>query len=293
MDALTETPEIETPSLQTIDYFFHYIKQHLPKMMNFFLNILGLLIFFWIGQKLVKALRKIIRKSLKLRGTEEGVIQFLDAAIKYAGNFILIMLILSKFGITTASVVALLGSAGLTLGLGFQGSLSNLAGGVLILLLKPFKVGDYIKEMNTNLEGTVSNIDLFYTRLLTMDNKTAIIPNGMLSNGSMINVTHQEERRILLKVGISYEADLKKAKELIQALMEKTDGCRPDPDLPVYVKELGDSAVILECRCWTSVDDYWRLNYELTEKIKLAFDQAGIEIPYQKLDVQLREEAKL
>ena len=192
------------------------------KAFQFGLRVLLAVVFFIIGVNLIKFIRKIIRKSMTRANAEVGVIQFADSFTKATLYVLLVTFLASSFGLDAASVVAVLGSAGVAIGLAVQGSLSNLAGGVLILALKPFKVGDYIKEGYSDKEGTVTEIQIFYTKLVTPDNQTVILPNGNLANNSLVNVTTQEARRMDISVGISYKADLKKAKEvLLRVLTEE------------------------------------------------------------------------
>ena len=200
---------------------------------------------------------------------------------------VLVLMLASSFGVDAASIVAVLGSAGVAIGLAIQGSLSNLAGGVLILLLKPFRVGDYILESSGGREGTVTEIQIFYTRLLTPDNKAVILPNGNLANNSIVNMTQQPHRRMDLRVSVSYDADLKLAKETLSGVLEEDPAVLPDMDRLVFVDELGDSAVILGVRCWFKQADFWTGKWRVTENCKLALDQAGIQIPYNQLDVHL------
>lgn len=193
----------------------------------------------------------------------------------------------SSFGLDAASVVAVLGSAGVAIGLAVQGSLSNLAGGVLILALKPFKVGDYIKEGYSDKEGTVTEIQIFYTKLLTPDNQTVILPNGNLANNSLVNVTTQEARRMDISVGISYHADLKKAKDVLLQVLAGDEAVLKDRDYLVYVDSLADSSVMLGVRCWFRQEDFWQGKWRITENCKLKLDENGIEIAFPQLDVHL------
>ena len=189
----------------------------------------------------------------------------------------------------TTSVAAALASCGVAIGLALQGSLSNFAGGVLILVLKPFVVGDYIVEDNKGREGTVKEIQLFYTKLLTVDNKTVIIPNGTLANTSLTNVTAQDKRRLDLSVGISYDADLKKAKELIEGIFRADEDILKEEGINVFVDNLGDSSVVIGARGWVKKDAYWTTKWRLTENIKLTLDENGIEIPFNQVVVHVKE----
>ena len=195
------------------------------------------------------------------------------------------MVVLGRFGITASSVIAVIGSVGLSIGLALQGSLSNFAGGVLILLLKPFVVGDYIREDNNNNEGTVTEIQLFYTKLLTVDNQTVILPNGALSNGSLTNMTQQDKRRIDINVGISYHADIRQAKAVLQKVVDEEEKCLENEQQLVFVNQLGESAVEMGVRVWVRTEDYWATKWRMTENIKYALDENGIELPYPQITV--------
>ncbi len=257
------------------------------KILNLSVRILFAVVFFLIGMQLIKLLRKIIRKSMNRANVELGAIQFVDSFVKAALYAVLTLMLASSFGMDAASIVAVLGSAGVAIGLAIQGSLSNLAGGVLILMLKPFKVGDYIKEGSGGKEGTVEEIQIFYTKLLTPDNQTVILPNGNLANSSLVNVTAQEFRRMDIKVGISYKADLKKAKAVLLEVLQEEEAVQKDKDMLVFVDELGDSSVILGVRCWLAQEDFWQGKWRITENCKLKLEENQIEIPYNQLDVHL------
>lgn len=261
----------------------------IPGILGFALEIVFAVVVYAIGSRIIKFSRKLLRRWLEKTEADVGVRQFLDALLKYVMYFILIVLILTLFGVTAASVVAVVGSAGLTLGLALQGSLSNFAGGVLILLLKPFKVGDYIKEDTHGNEGTVEEISIFYTRLLTVDHNMIVIPNGTLANSSLTNITCTDKRRIDLEFGIAYDADLKLAKEVIQKQAEAEESRMEEEEMTVFVSELGASEVKIGLRIFVKTEDYWKARWRLIENIKLALDACQIEIPYQKIDVQMRE----
>lgn len=259
------------------------------KALNLGIRILFAVIFFLIGVQLIKFVRRIVRKSMEKAGAEIGVTQFVDSFIKAALYVVLAFMLASSVGVDATSIVALLGSAGVAIGLAVQGSLSNLAGGVLILLLKPFKVGDYIFESATGMEGTVAEIQIFYTNLLTSDNKVIVLPNGNLSNNTITNVTASKCRRMNIVVGIAYDADLKKAKEVLQEVLDKDEKTLKDKERLVYVDELAASSVNLGVRCWFATEDFWAGKWRVTENCKYALDAAGIEIPFQQVDVHVKE----
>ena len=265
------------------------IKQFLynmpEKALHLGIRVLLALVFFFVGSQLIKLLRKLVKKSMTKADVELGAIQFVDSFLKTALYIVLILLLANSFGMDAASIVALLGSAGVAIGLAIQGSLSNLAGGVLILTLKPFRVGDYIQESATGKEGTVTEIQIFYTKLLTVDNKTVILPNGTLANNSLVNITAQKFRRLDVTIGVSYKADLKKAKDVLFNILQQDEGVLKEKEMVVFVDDLGSSSVIIGMRGWVKQEDYWMTKWRVTENCKLALDEAGIEIPFNQLDV--------
>lgn len=264
-----------------------YFEGMMPSILGFLMQLVVAVVVLLIGSRLIRFLLKLIRKSLERSRVETGVVTFLCSLVKYALYFILAMIILAQFGVTTSSVVAVLGSAGLTLGLALQGSLANFAGGVLILLLKPFVVGDYIIDNATNQEGTVSSITIFYTKLLTIDNRMILIPNGTLSNSSITNVSHMEKRRIDLLIGVSYEANLAEVKKVFSEVVQKEERILTGEPVDIFVSELADSSVRMGVRVWVKNEDYWATRWKLIEDIKLALDANDISIPYPQLDVKV------
>lgn len=262
-----------------------YVNDHIPDLIAFGMKILFSIIFFLIGMKIISILRKMVRKSLERSNADAGVKQFVDSFLKAGLYALLLIMIVTSLGVEPASIAALLASGGVAIGLALQGSLSNFAGGVLILLLKPFVVGDYIIEDTNKNEGTVKEIQIFYTKLATVDNKTIVIPNGTLANTSLTNVTAKDERRLDLTVGISYEADLKAAKETIEKILREDESVLQTEELIVYVDSLADSAVMIGSRCWVKTNEYWPARWRILEKIKLTLDENGIVIPYPQLVV--------
>lgn len=286
MDAAEATKE----TTEELNTFLVQLQNHSPSLISFGIKVIISLIVFFVGRMVINWVRKIVRKAFERSKADEGVAQFVDSLLKFGLYAILIFSIATNLGVDTASVAAIIASAGVAVGLALQGSLSNFAGGVLILLLKPFTVGDYIIEDNHKNEGTVKEIQLFYTKLTTIDNKTIIIPNGMLANNSLTNVTEKDERRLDLKIGISYEADLRKAKELIRNLIDKEARINQDKEILIFVDELGESAVILGVRAWVRTDDFWDVKWKFFEDVKLAMDEAGIEIPYQQVEIHMKKQ---
>ena len=260
------------------------------RALNLGIRIVLALVVFFIGVQCVKLLRKIIKRSLERANADVGVTQFIDSFIKIGTYAVLIMLIATSFGVDAASIIAVFGSAGVAIGLALQGSLSNLAGGVLILILKPFKVGDYIIEDTNKNEGTVTEIQIFYTKLTTPDNKIIVLPNGTLANSSLTNVTHAPYRRNEIKIGISYDSDIKTAKKVLQELLDNDSAVLRDMDKQVFVDELADSSVVIGVRCWFKNEDFWTGRWRLLEEAKYALEENGIMIPYPQVDVHIQQE---
>ena len=285
--------EIETLTGEQVDVgLIQSFLQELPeKIFHFGIRVLLAIIVFLIGMQLIKLIRKIVKKSLQRRNSDKGVIQFLDSFIKAVLYILLIFMIASGFGLDATGVAAILGSAGVAIGLAVQGSLSNFAGGVLILLLKPFKVGDYIKDSAGN-EGFVTEIQLFYTKLQTYERNIIIVPNGTLSNSNVTNMNMEAERRVEVKVGISYDADIRTARSVLMKLLEQDEKVLQNEVKNVIVTELGDSSVNLLVQCCTRNEDYWATKWRLTEKVKYALDEADITIPYPQLDLHVEKNEK-
>ena len=286
---MDEVIETTNEAAEDVNALIQYLQDHIPNLISFAIEIVLALIFFFLGRIMIKWIRKLVRKMLEKSNVDKGVETFVDSLLKFMLYGILLFTIATKFGFDTASVAALIASAGVAVGLAVQGSLSNFAGGILILLLKPFVVGDYIIEDNHGDEGTVKEIQLFYTKLLTVDNRTVVIPNGMLTNNSLTNVTHMDERKLELKVSISYESDLLKAKAVLADLIRKESRIMQDKEHRIFVDELGDDGVILGMRCWVSTEDYWNVRWDMLEEIKLTFDRESIVIPYRQMNVRIQE----
>ena len=275
---------------QEVSQMVQFFEDHIPDLVAFGIQVLLALVFFFVGSKVIKWIRKIVRKSFERANADAGVSQFVDSMLKFGLYALLIFIIATKFGVESSSVAALIASAGVAVGLALQGSLSNFAGGILILLLKPFAVGDYIIVTQEGIEGTVKEIQIFYTKLATVDNQTVVVPNSILTNNSLTNVTARPERKLDLKVGISYDADLKKAKSLIEDMLLHDESIIQDEEIRVFVASLGDSAVMIGLRAWVKTEEYWATRWRLMEEIKLTFDAEGIDIPYNQLTVHVREE---
>lgn len=253
---------------------------------NLVLRVIVTLVIFFVGAQLIKLVRKIVKKSMEKANAEKGVITFVDSFIKSALYVVLVFIIASRLGVDAASIVAILGSAGVAIGLAVQGSLSNLAGGVLILLLRPFRVGDYIIDA-AGREGVVSEIQIFYTKLHTVDNKVVILPNGNLANNSITNVTAEKIRRLDVTVSVSYSSDLQLAKKVLTDMLAECSYSLKDKEMVVFVDSLDDSGIAMGVRCWVDGSNYWPAKWYVTEHCKLVLDANNIEIPFPQMDVHM------
>lgn len=292
--ALMEIPAEDTAetALKQANKLLDTVEGYLPKVLDFGIKILIAIVILIVGKIIIGFLMKFLKKFFEKTKIEISVRKFLLSLCKALLYLMLIIIVCNQVGIDTTSFIAILGSAGLALGLAMQGSLSNFAGGVLILLVRPFVVGDYVVDEGTGKEGTVKKIDLFYTHLATADNKTVIIPNGNLTNSAITNVTAQNKRRVDIEVGISYNANMAEAKRVVEEVISKEDRVLREEESTVFIKELAASQVTVGLRVWTSTVDYWSVYFALTENIKLAFDEAGIEIPFNQLEVHINNDNK-
>lgn len=290
--AAEEVVETTKNAVEEMNQFTAYLQENIPNIIGFGVKVLFAILFFLVGRAVIKWIRKIVRHSMERSNADVGVRQFVDSVLKVVLYFILLFSIATKFGVDAASVAALIASGGVAIGLALQGSLSNFAGGVLILLLKPFEVGDYIIEDTNKNEGTVKEIQIFYTKLSTIDNKTIVIPNGILTNNSLTNATAKDERRLDLKVDISYEASIKEAKAVIETILKNDKAVLQDEDINVFVDALGESSVVLGARAWTKNEDFWSAKWRILEEIKEQLDEHHISIPYQQLMVHMAESQK-
>lgn len=288
-DTTQEVTDATQEAVKQVNQLTQYVQDSIPELITFGLKVLAALVAFFIGRLVIRWIRKIVRRSFERSGADKGVEQFVDSLLKYGLYALLVFSLISSLGFDTTSVAAVLASGGVAIGLALQGSLSNFAGGVLILLLKPFVVGDYIIEDSNGKEGTVKEIQIFYTKLSTIDNKTIVIPNGMLTNNSITNATAKDERQLDLRVSISYDADIRQAKNVIEELLEKDECIIKNEQINVFVHELADNAVVLGIRAWVKNEEYWETRWRLLEEIKILLDENGIEIPYPQMAVHMKE----
>ena len=288
-DTTQEVTDATQEAVKQVNQLTQYVQDSIPGLITFGLKVLAALVAFFIGRLVIRWIRKIVRRSFERSGADKGVEQFVDSLLKYGLYALLVFSLISSLGFDTTSVAAVLASGGVAIGLALQGSLSNFAGGVLILLLKPFVVGDYIIEDTNGKEGTVKEIQIFYTKLSTIDNKTIVIPNGMLTHNSITNATAKDERQLDLRVGISYDADIRQAKSVIENLLIKDECIIKNEQINVFVHELADNAVVLGIRAWVKNEEYWETRWRLLEEIKLLLDENGIEIPYPQMTVHMQK----
>ena len=291
-DVLDSAQEVTASTADEVNRFVQYFNDNIPNLIAFGLKVIFAIVFYLIGSKVISVIRKVVGKSMERSNADVGVRQFVDSMLKFGLYALLIFMIATKFGVESSSVAAIIASAGVAIGLALQGSLSNFAGGILILLLRPFAVGDYIIfcEIIVNsegIEGTVKVIQIFYTKMTTIDNKTIVVPNSILTSNSLTNVTARPERQLDLKVGISYESDLKKAKEIVENLLLKDEDVIQDEEIKVFISELADSSVVIGLRAWVKTEAYWTTRWRILEEIKMSFDEEGIDIPYNQLTVHM------
>nr|WP_317282321.1 mechanosensitive ion channel domain-containing protein [uncultured Sellimonas sp.] len=288
---LTEdlTGNIQEEVVETTSLAVKFMDENLPKLIDFGIEVLIAVVVFLIGRVAINWVRKLVRVSIERSKADKGVMQFVDSCLKAGLYALLIMTIVVNLGVDTASIAALLASGGVAIGLALQGSLSNFAGGVLILLLRPFVVGDYIIEHINKQEGTVKEIQIFYTKLATVDNKTIVIPNGTLSNNSLTNVTAMDYRRLDFHVRIGYEENLKKAEETLRNVLEAEEAVVKEQEHIVFVEDLAESYVLLCVRLWLKSEEYWTAKARILEDAKLALDEAGVRFAGQKMEIQMKQ----
>lgn len=250
--------------------------------------IVALLILF-VGKIIGKLIRKGVQKLLEHKNVDNTVISFVSSLVY--GLVILVSFIaaISHLGFNTSSLVAIVGAAGLAIGLALQGSLSNFASGILLISLKPFKSGDFVEVSGT--AGVVEEVNIFSTQLRTGDNKTVIIPNGSITSGTITNYSRKPTRRIDLVIGVSYDADLAKTRDILTQITSNHELVLKDQAVTIGVSELADNSVNFVVRPWVKTENYWPVYFELLESIKLELDKAGIEIPYPQLSVHVNQES--
>jgi small conductance mechanosensitive channel len=271
------------------------ISQYLQKIADWSMSKLGSIvvavIFMIVCFKLVKLLLKVLKKSFEKSRLDESVSGFFLSAVKIVLDFLIVLTAATMVGFQITSFITILGTAGVTLGLALQGSLSNLAGGLLILILKPFRVGDYIVENSTKCEGTVVSIDIFYTRLLTVDNKSVVIPNGTISNTSLVNVTEHDKRRVDIPLSVAYGSDMDKVKAVTLKAVSSVPGFLPDENVDFFIDEFGAHGIQIYVRFYAQSEKYWDAKWQANWNINKAYLENNIEIPYNQMDLHMKTDA--
>jgi len=252
------------------------------------IKIIAAALVFLIGKWVASRIAKLIVRVMERQDIDVTLTRFLRNIIYYALLAAVVVAAAGQLGINTASFLTIIGAAGLAIGLALKDSLANFASGVLLILFRPFKVGDFVEA--AGVSGSVQEITIFNTILHTPDNQLMIVPNGMISNDTITNVNANSTRRVDLVIGISYDDDIKTAHQLLREIVTADDRVLTDPKTVIAVSELADSSVNFVVRPWVSTKDYWDVRFDLTEKIKLEFDQAGISIPYPQQDVHLHQD---
>ncbi|OQD43769.1 mechanosensitive ion channel family protein [Croceivirga radicis] len=270
---------------------FQDYEKHINKAIEWFWdlvpNLILAIIILFAGLWFIKIINKLVRKFFAKKDYDETLESFLQSFISIGLKVMLFVLVVTQLGVQTSSLIAMIGAAGLAIGLALQGSLSNFAGGVLILLFKPFRVGDFVSAQG--VDGTVKEISIFNTKLNTFGNQLAIVPNGQLANGNIVNYSAEPIRRDNYIVGIGYGSNIKKAKDILLALCEQDERILKEPKPEVYVAELADSSVNLSLRWWAKNENFWGAKFNLIEQSKLQFDEAGIEIPFPQRVIHSEE----
>ena len=251
--------------------------------------LLGLLILV-VGWKLIKKLVVTLNKFLSKKGFDTTLQTFLESLLDISLKILLIICVMETIGLDLTGLAALVASAGLAVGLALQGSLSNFSGGVIILVMRPFKVGDFIEAQGYS--GVVEKIQIFYTYLLTPDNKEILIPNGNLANGSVVNYSSKDTRRVDLTFGVGYEADILKVKSALTSIINSNEKILKEPEAFINITEHGESSVNFVVRVWTKTENYWDVYFYLLEQAKIKFDEEQISIPYPQMDVHIKKDLK-
>lgn len=277
----------EVPSESTTEQLSAYTDQAISMAMQFAPPLLLAIVVLVVGLWIINRAVKILGNTLKSRDMEPELSGFLTSLSNIMLKALLLISVAGMVGIETTSFIAILGAAGLAIGLALQGTLANFAGGVLILMFKPYKVGDFIDAQGVS--GTVASIQIFNTIIKTGDNKVIIVPNGSISNGIITNFSKEDTRRVDFLFGIGYDDDIAKAKDVLNRLIEDESRILSEPAPLVVVSELADSSVNFTVRTWVNASDYWGVYFGMTERVKLTFDQEGLSIPYPQSDVHMHQ----
>lgn len=256
-------------------------------MIQYGVNVISAILILFIGNLVVKGVAGSVANVLKKKEMDKAVVDFIHGLVRYTLFIIVLIAALSRIGVQTASVVAVIGAAGLAVGLALQGSLSNFAAGVLIVAFRPFKSGDYVEI--GGVAGSVDSIQIFQTVLKSPDNKMVVVPNSAVIGGAITNYSRHETRRVDMVIGVSYKSDLQKTKRVLRETLEKDPRILKDPDMTIGVLTLADSSINFVVRPWCKTSDYWAVYFDSMQAIKEALDANGIEIPFPQMDVHLNK----
>ncbi|HFQ5207442.1 TPA: small-conductance mechanosensitive channel MscS [Vibrio vulnificus] len=282
-----ETVGIDTSLVDGLNQAETWLTNNSDLLIQYGVNIISAIVILFIGNIIVKAVANSVSKVLNKKEMDKAVVEFIHGLVRYLLFVIVLIAALGRVGVETASVVAVIGAAGLAVGLALQGSLSNFAAGVLIVAFRPFKSGDYVEI--GGVAGSVEAIQIFQTVLKTPDNKMVVVPNSGVIGGAITNYSRHATRRVDLMIGVSYKSDLKKTKQVIRETLEKDARILKDPDMTIGVVALADSSVNFVVRPWCKTEDYWNVYFDSMQAIKEALDANGIEIPFPQMDVHLNK----
>ena len=250
-------------------------------------NVFFGIIFLSIGWKVINKTLKRIRRILESKNADQTITRFLDNVMNVTLKTVLIIIILQYIGVNLTGLTTIVASAGVALSLALKGSLANLAGGVIILIVRPFSVGDFIET--TEHSGVVEKISIFYTYLVTFDNKQILIPNGILTDSSIVNYSSKEIRRVDITFSVSYEEDVIRVKNVLINILKNNELVLEEPEFFVGISMHGDSAINFIVKAWCKTEDYWTIYYDLLETVKIKFDEEGISIPYPQMDLHVKK----
>jgi small conductance mechanosensitive channel len=288
-DATEQMPDVveQVKEIMDPDKVNHLVEVGTELVVQYGLQLLAAIAIFIVGKMVAKWIRKLVTRVMKKAEIDQIIIGFTSNIAYIAVLAFVIVAALGQLGIQTTSFIAILGAAGLAVGLALQGSLANFAAGFLMIIFRPFKVGDFVEA--AGVSGSVQSIQIFTTTLITPDNKTIIIPNGKIGNDNIINYSTQANRRVDLTVGVAYDADLKQVRSVLEDIVSKDDRILDDPAHQIAVSELADNSVNFVVRLWVKSADYWNVYFDTNESVKVRFDEAGIGIPFPQRDVHLYE----
>ncbi|BER93835.1 small-conductance mechanosensitive channel MscS [Vibrio cholerae] len=282
-----ESIGVEVPIVESFNQVNTWLTNNSDLLIQYGVNVISAILILFIGNLVVKGVAGSVANVLKKKEMDKAVVDFIHGLVRYTLFIIVLIAALSRIGVQTASVVAVIGAAGLAVGLALQGSLSNFAAGVLIVAFRPFKSGDYVEI--GGVAGSVDSIQIFQTVLKSPDNKMVVVPNSAVIGGAITNYSRHETRRVDMVIGVSYKSDLQKTKRVLRETLEKDPRILKDPDMTIGVLTLADSSINFVVRPWCKTSDYWTVYFDSMQAIKEALDANGIEIPFPQMDVHLNK----